>query len=420
MRRLLRLLACGVAVVLTASFPVVAQRPPRAVVPDNVRGLWVPRTALVSPASIASVIRVAERGGFNTLLVQVRGRGEAFYRSAIEPRATDLDRQPDAFDPLATAIELGRRAGLKIHAWINVNLVASGATLPRSREHVASLHPEWLMVPRALASPLARVTPRSPAYLGTLSRWTRGAADRVEGLYLSPISVAAQDYTAAVVKEVAERYDVDGVHLDYIRYPNVDFDYSPASLIAFRAAVAASRPVAERQRLDRAAVADPAAWADALAPEWAAFRRDRLTALVRRLQAVVRAARPTALVSAAVVPVPAAARDGRLQDWSAWARAGYLDVICPMIYTTDAAEFTAQAAEIEAELGDLPFWAGIGAWRLPLAQTIEHVRLARRARAGGILLFSYDQYAAAGAQAGDLPALRPVLLESLTGSGSSR
>jgi uncharacterized lipoprotein YddW (UPF0748 family) len=419
MRRPVRLLVCGLWLVLAVSAAVTAQRPARAAALENVRGLWVPRTALASADSIAAVIQVAERGGFNTLLVQVRGRGEAFYRSQIDPRATELDRQPDDFDPLARAVDLAHRAGLQVHAWVNVNLVASGSTLPRSRAHVASLHPEWLMVPRALATSIASITPRSPAYLGSLARWTRGASDRVEGLYLSPIAPAAQEYTASVVKELVEQYAVDGVHFDYIRYPAADFDYSPAALSAFRSAVAPARSAAERQRLDRAAVADPSAWADALAPEWAAFRRDRLTALVRRLQGIVRTARPAAVVSAAVVPSATAARDERLQDWSAWARAGYLDVVCPMIYTTDPAEFAALAAGIDAELGDKPFWAGIGAWKLPVAQTIEHVRLARRARAAGILVFSSEQFAAAGAPASALSALRPVLLESPT-AGTSR
>jgi len=423
MRRVSRLLAWFVCLLLTLGAPLVArraQRAPRPIVPENVRGLWVPRAALASPDSIAAVVAAAESGGFDTLLVQVRGRGEALYQSAIEPRASELDRQPNTFDPLATAIDLARRAGLRVHAWVNVNLVASGTTLPRSREHIASTHPEWLMVPRALSTTLRSITPHSPAYLGTLARWTRSASAQVEGLYLSPVSSGAQEHTASVLRELVQRYELDGVHFDYIRYPNVDFDYSPAALAEFRAAVAPSRTLAERQRLDGAAAGDPAGWTDALAPEWAAFRRDRLTLLARRLHAVVRASRPDAVVSAAVVPGATEARDGRFQDWGAWARAGYLDVLCPMIYTTDATEFGSLAATVGTELGGTPFWAGIGAFRLPVIQTIEHVRLARRAHAAGVLLFSYDQLAAAGTPPAELAALRPVLLEFNAGSGTPR
>src|SRR4051794_19191825 len=92
---------------------------------DEVRGLWVLRTSLISPKSIDDVVRVAQANGFNTLLVQVRGRGEAFYQSAIDPRASELDAQPAAFDPLARTLDAAHRAGLRVHAWINIDLVSS-------------------------------------------------------------------------------------------------------------------------------------------------------------------------------------------------------------------------------------------------------------------------------------------------------
>ena len=320
-----------------------------------------------------------------------------------------LASQPAGFDPLATAIALGRAAGLQVHAWININLIASGTNLPVSRNHVAWRHPEWLMVPRALAVSRTLPSARSAADVRTLAAWTRKASDSVEGLYLSPVSDAAQAYTTAVVKDLVERYPLDGVHLDYIRYPSAAFDYGAGSIALFRAAVAPAQSAADRQRIDRAARTNPVAWADALPAEFAAFRRDRLTALVRRVQAAVRAVRPNAIMSAAVVPDSAAARTNRLQDWSAWSRAGYLDVACPMIYTPDAAEFASLAADVDHTLGELPFWAGIGAYRLSMTQTIAHVRLARRAGAAGVVMFSSDQFA--GASASDLTLLRSAFLE---------
>src|SRR5579872_6535259 len=96
---------------------------------DEVRGLWVLRTSLTSPGSIENVVRTAQANGFNTLLVQVRGRGEAYYQSAIEPRAMELDGQPASFDPLALTLQLAHRAGLRVHAWINVDLVSSAGLL---------------------------------------------------------------------------------------------------------------------------------------------------------------------------------------------------------------------------------------------------------------------------------------------------
>src|SRR5262249_1138973 len=77
---------------------------------EETRALWVERTALLSPASIAAMVNAAKGGGFNTILVQVRALGETFYDSAIDPRATSLDAQPASFDPLAAALDAGHRA----------------------------------------------------------------------------------------------------------------------------------------------------------------------------------------------------------------------------------------------------------------------------------------------------------------------
>ena len=60
----------------------------------EIRALWVTRATLTSPDAIAQMIRAARAGGFNTLIVQVRGRGDAYYASTIEPRAVDLAARP--------------------------------------------------------------------------------------------------------------------------------------------------------------------------------------------------------------------------------------------------------------------------------------------------------------------------------------
>src|ERR1700674_602098 len=112
----------------------------------EVRALWVVRTSLSSPAAIEEMVTAARAGGFNTLLVQIRGRGDAYYLGGVEPRPAALISQPN-FDPLATTLSKAHGAGLAVHAWINVNLVA-GLDLPVAPAHIVYRHPEWLMVPR--------------------------------------------------------------------------------------------------------------------------------------------------------------------------------------------------------------------------------------------------------------------------------
>jgi uncharacterized lipoprotein YddW (UPF0748 family) len=369
---------------------------------DEVRALWVQRTSLTSPAAIAQMVDTARAAGFNTLLVQVRGRGDGYFRNGVEPRAAALVGQSDDFDPLATVLKSARGAGLRVHAWVNVNLVANVTDLPAARKHLVYRHPEWLMVPRSLTREIAGIDPERPEYLEKLVRTVRTLSAQVEGLYVSPIPDAAAAYTTSVVDDLARRYDVDGIHFDYIRYPNEEFDYSPAALSRFRRDVIPDLKRTERNHYDARLKTEPTIYADAFPERWRAFRRDRLTALLIRLRAAVKSRRPNATVSAAVFPDARDAVTRRLQDWPLWTERGLLDVICPMAYTNDPAAFRAQIESARLLAGDKPVWAGIGAYRLSSSETIESILTAREIGARGVVLFSYDNLATLPGQSGAL------------------
>ncbi len=357
--------------------------------PAQTRALWVTRTTLNSPESIRQMVASAKAGGFNTLLVQVRGRGDAYYAGTLEPRAAELAGKP-TFDPLATVLDDAHAAGLKVHAWVAVNLVSSAVTLPASRDHVIYRAPEWLIVPRELAAEIKKIIPLSPAYLGRLARWSRANNTSVEGLYLSPLHPGAQDHAAAVIAEIATNYDVDGIHLDYIRFPNAEFDYSPAAMDQFKASIAPD--LTDRQKREAATreAIDPAAYPNLNPERWSDFRRERLTTLLIKIRAAVKAVRPAMTVSAAVVPDAQVAFEERLQDWRGWVDQSLLDVICPMAYTTDPAVFQKQIAAARAYAGSHPVWAGIGAYQLTPSQTLGHIAAANKLGAAGVILFSYD------------------------------
>lgn len=354
------------------------------------RALWVLRTSLTSTESIATLVRTAREHGFNTLLVQVRGRGDAYFNGGLEPRAADLHRRPASFDPLATVLDSAHAAGLRVHAWVNVNLISSAVDLPIAQTHIVQRHPDWLMVPRDLAQELARVPAESPAYVGKIARWTRTQSADVEGLYASPILPAAAAHVEAVVRDLVTRYPVDGVHLDYARYPNARFDYSRGAIREFRDAIRPTLALTARREVDAQESVDPLAYPDTFQEEWKAFRIARMTGLVTRLRKTIKAARENALVTIATAPDLADARDRKLQDWGTWLQTGLVDAVCPMAYTPEPALFAEQIAAARDVKGGRAVWAGIGAYRLPPAQTIENIETARRLGAGGVVLFSYD------------------------------
>src|SRR5262245_4656496 len=297
---------------------------------DEMRALWVRQTTLETEESIRKMVASASTSGFNTLFVQIEN----------EPATA-----AQTFDPVAETINQAHAAGLRVHAWLDIARVAPSGELPFARDHVIYQHPEWLMVPRAIAAELLPVDVHSPDYLGRLVRWARSNTDRIDGLYVSPAISEAASYLAEAVRDIVRRYPIDGVYLDHVRYPAADVDYGARSIAAFRDFMRGQLPLAERQRIDSIQALDPFAYPNELAEQWRSFRRAQLTALVVRLRSTAKSVRPEALVSVAVTSDAESAERDNLQDWRTWAANEFVDALCPMV---TGADVTGQLSQIRA------------------------------------------------------------------------
>ncbi|MBA3271266.1 MAG: family 10 glycosylhydrolase, partial [Acidobacteria bacterium] len=185
-------------------------------------------------------------------------------------------------------------------------------------------------------------------------------------------------------------YGVAGVHLDYVRFPNEAFDFSRASLQQFKANVRPQLTETERRRVDGQETSNPLAYTMLFPDRWNSFRQSRLTTLVMRVRTAVKAVRPDLTVSVAVVPDATAAAASRMQDWRTWLDQSLIDVLCPMAYTQDRELFEQQIRTAQAFAGQRPVWAGVGAYRLSASATLDRIAAARRHKAAGIILFSYE------------------------------
>ena len=301
-----------------------------------------------SPESIATLVRRRAAIGFNTLLVQVRGRGDAYFNGGLEPRAAELQRQPATSIRSAIVLAAAHAPALRVHAWVNVNLVSSAVDLPTAPTHIVHRHPEWLMVPRDLAPGSARADPAdSPAYVGTLARWTRARSRTASKGCTSRRSrpAAARSPRSRRRATSSTRYAVDGVHLDYARYPTERVRLQPRAPCARSAIAFGPQLTAPSARaLDAREADDPLAYPDALSR--ANGRRSgssRLTALVARLRTRSRrrartrwsASPPRRISHEAASTAPGLGR---------WLQAGLVDAVCPMAYTPDSPRFAEQIA----------------------------------------------------------------------------
>ena len=406
----LRILAVALLVCMTADPDAAASRPPvsppalnagpTAITssPEEVRALWVVRNTLTSPDKIRAMVEKATANNFNTLIVQVRGRGDAYYRSRQEPRAVELKDQPLTFDPLAVTLTEARRRGLKVHAWVNTSLLANLDALPTDPQHVYNKHPQWLAVPRAVALELYRMSPRDPRYKERIVEWSKANRAELEGIYTGPANPKVREHIYKIWMDVLKNYDVDGIHFDYVRLASPDFDYSRTSLDRFRQWLEPKLSTTERDQLKQNLKTNPLAAADAYANRFADFQREQITILVERIYRGVKQRKPQVTVSAAVFANDENAYTRRFQDWKRWLSLGILDVVCPMAYSTDTAIFKKQIeiAATSAHLAGRRVWAGIGAYRIPADSTIEKISVARALGADGVILFSYDFTARTG------------------------
>ena len=358
--------------------------------PNEVRALWVVREAMTSPSEVSKMVKSAKEAGFNTLIVQVRGRGDAFYNARWEPRASSLENESTDFDPLAQAIEEAHAAGIKVHAWINTFLVADAAILPKSPDHAMYKHPEWLAVPRGIATELYRGDPKSQTYSNTLVSYAQNNKEELEGIFFSPAHPGVKEQIYNLWIDITERYDVDGLHFDYIRYPNEQFDFSRTSLDRFRSELEKTMSAEERKRLSDASTNDVLVYVNTYPDRYAQFQRDQVTDLVERVYQGVKARKPQALVSAAVFANDKDAYEKRRQDWKLWLKRGILDVVCPMAYSKETATFARQIEVAVGAKGNNQVWAGIGSWLIPVASSLEKVSVAREKGAQGFILFSYN------------------------------
>ncbi len=345
------------------------------------RALWVTRFDYDSEAKIAYIMETASRAHFNIIYFQARAAGDAYYRSSIEPCAVllcgTLGGTP-RYDPLEVAVREGHRRGLQVHAYLNAlagqpagiegRCRAIPAPAPGNPRHMLLDHPEWAMSDRR-GRPLP--CPNAEEYV-----------------WLSPGFAEVRTRLARVAADIARRYDIDGIHLDRIRYPGTAWSYDAPSLAEF----------------GRDPVRYPA--------EWIQYRTNLVNRMVKETYDSASAVKPSLVFSAAVWGVYDDKWNWRtlrglrdlMQDSRAWARNGYMDVLVPMTYyhispvlcshadwrclMFDHVEGAERATKRQMYLG---IDASMGA-----REMVDQIRLAREGGATGIAVFSFGAADRAG------------------------
>jgi uncharacterized lipoprotein YddW (UPF0748 family) len=359
----------------------------------------VVRTDLTTPQAVTRVVRQARANGLNTLFVQCRGRADAYYNGGLEPRAQSLARAAPDFDPLASVVAEGHAAGLKVHAWVNACYVWSDPKPPKDPAHLVQTHPDWLAVDRA------------------------GRRRRVGDpeVFLCPSNGPARAHTAEVCADLARRYELDGLQLDYIRYASAALCFCPGCLARFEA------NVRERVTPERFGAVKRGGRLDlvqAFPVQWSQFRREQVTGFVEIIRNSVKRERPGLVLSAAVIPwgnfpgdfTRSDAYNATGQDWYGWLRAGLVDAVCPMTYHPTLPGFMSWVKGVRRDLKQYPVWFGIGSYQYPASASAQRVEGVRSYGGKGWVLFSYSAVTQGGKNDAYLRALKARVLPPETAS----
>lgn len=274
--------------------------------------MWVTRWDYKTPSDITRIADRCREANIDTILFQVRGNATAFYRSSIEPWAEQFDFKDPGFDPLALMVEAAHARGLRLVAWVNVVPAWYGPVAPKSPDHVWNKHPEWSWYDQ---------------------KGKRQAFSEKFYVSLNPCLPEVRAYIVSVLEEIVANYAIDGLHLDYMRFPNeapatpagsgIDYPRDAKTVALFEKATG-KKPDADR-----------AAWND--------WRTGQVTQLVRQIRAMIRAKKPAVELTSAVGPMRANALT-HMQDSDRWLAEDLVDGLYPMNYSGDPKVFAQRCA----------------------------------------------------------------------------
>lgn len=348
---------------------------------QQMRAFWVPlhEPGLLSPGEVDELVNNVVRANANTIIAQMRRHGDALYNNSLEPRVVRSGLAPaDQFDPLAYLIARAHERGIRVHAWLVVSVVCRpGDALNGHPNHLCTAH--------------------GPGASGT-ERWTTETYGGEQVGDMDFGHPAAIIHFENVVQHLIRSYpDVDGVHLDFIRYGDVAYGYNQVSLDRFRRANGLPGNY-------RPAPKDPA---------WSQWRRDRVTELVRRVYIRAKAIKPQIEISVAAITwgglgtysandwPNSAAYSTVFQDWRAWLEEGIIDFAAPMMYFEEGVERSRNWYDgwlnfARVNSGRRAVVPGTGAWLNSDAQGIAQIQRALTPDASGnslpgVALYAYNQ-----------------------------
>lgn len=342
----------------------------RRLAQPEIRSVWLDRGTIVRAGSEAGLAEIFDRlaqAGINTVFFETVNASYTIYPSQVAPQQNPLIR---GWDPLAAAVKLAHGRGMELHAWVWVFAAGNqrhNEILNQSPNYpgpVLAANPDWANYDnRGNMIPVGQNKP-----------------------FFDQANPELRQYLINLYTEIVTRYNVDGLQLDYIRYPFQD----PAAGRIYGYGKAARAQFQQQTGVDPLNISpsDRDLW-----HKWTVFRTQQVDSFVSAVSQQLRQKRPNLILSVAVFPLPEIERIQKLQQhWEVWARRSDIDLIVPMTYALDTPRFQrlAQPWIKSKQLGSSLLIPGIRLLSLPTIGAFDQLQLVRDLPVSGYALFAAE------------------------------
>ena len=350
--------------ILLDNYPIA-----RSIAQSEVRAMWLDRGTIVKAQSPEDLIPIFDRmakAGINTVFFETVNSGYTIYPSKVAPQQNPL---VEGWDPLKAAVTLAHERGIELHAWMwtfaavnqRHNVILD---LPRNYlGPVLSKHPDWAITDSE----------------GSRFHYSSGK------VFLDPAHPQVRDYLSSLITEIATKYEVDGIHLDYIRYPF----QSPTGKMTYGYGVASRDLFRKQTGFDPINIYP----GHPLWSEWTKFRIEQIDDFVASTASNLKQLRPNLTLSTAVFPMPKRERLMKIQQhWETWVKEEWIDMLVPMSYAKNTERLHTLTNPLlrEFERGKALLLPGIRLLGISEITALDQMQLLRGMSTEGYALFAAE------------------------------
>lgn len=344
----------------------------RKLAQPEIRAVWLDRGTIVRAGSKAGLAQIFDRlaqAGINTVFFETVNAGYTIYPSQVAKEQNPLIR---GWNPLEEAVKLAHERDMELHAW-----VWTFAAGNQRHNEILNLNPNY-------PGPVLAAHPDWANYDNLGNMIPVGQTKP----FFDPANPEVRQYLLKLYEEIVTKYNVDGLQLDYIRYPFQDpsagrtYGYGKAARAQFQKLTGVDPVNISPSQAD-------------LWQKWTTFRTEQVDSFVAQVSQQLRQKQPNLILSVAVFPLPELERIQKIQqNWETWARRGDVDLIVPMTYALDTSRFQrlAQPWIASKQLGATLLVPGIRLLSLSTIGAFDQLQLVRDLPVSGYALFAAENF----------------------------